>query len=815
MGQRITLQGTVSFNPSDDFLPGEEIEVVLTNAIENTSMLSPTSGRVFRFRCGAIGGPAEFDPALMAGVGGSQTTAAVAAADFDGDGDLDIAVASRGGQNRVYLNDGNGGFSSNNSTTFGTGSDLTTCLAVGDIDNDGDPDLLAGNQGEANVAYFNDGSAGFANGAIAFSPGSDETRALALGDLNGDGFLDAVAVNSTQQNLIHINDGTGDFSLIVQAFGSGFDDSTGVAIGDVDADGALDIAVSNLFNPSKVYFNDGLGKFDDVSQEVQIGVGAYFSTGIALGDVNGDGALDVALANRSRRNLVLYALGRAFPTENVVFDTANNTDSVVMADFNGDHKLDIAYGNSSGQNNVWLNDGMGGFGATNTNREFGSGSDATIALAAADLDADGDMDLMLGNAGGPFAIAPNEMATPTAPMITSTAPDTVTAGDLYSYTITATGLPSPTLSVNSAPSWLSLNGNVLSGTPSDSDIGTSGIISITAANGVGADSIEQFTITVTPRPEAAMITSNADTVAAVGQTYTYSISTTGFPTPTLTVSGNPAWLTLTASTLSGTPSASDVGTAGPITIRAINGVGTDAVEIFSIVVSLEQAPSITSTAPLMAEVGNQYTYTITTTGSPAPTITHMNLPAWLTLNGNVLSGIPSASDAGPDGVLTTPQITIRAANGVGIAVQQQFQITVLDTSRLIAPVIQSQATPLARVGNEYSYQILAFGSPAPTITVSGLPDWLSFDTGSGVISGTPAALDAGVTTLIEVMAMNGIGSDARQAFQIVVLSETPPATTSESTCALSDESNAPSAIMLLALLAAFAWIARSRRVSFD
>jgi hypothetical protein len=72
--------------------------------------------------------------------------------DVDGDGDLDLAVGSYGEQNVVYAGDGDGTFDTI-SHTFGTGSDNTYALALGDMDGDGD--LVVGNRGGQNAVYLN------------------------------------------------------------------------------------------------------------------------------------------------------------------------------------------------------------------------------------------------------------------------------------------------------------------------------------------------------------------------------------------------------------------------------------------------------------------------------------------------------------------------------------------------------------------------------------------------------------------------------------------------------------------------------------
>ena len=193
-----------------------------------------------------------------------------------------------------------------------------------------------------------------------------------------------------------------------------------------------------------------------------------------------------------------------------------------------------------------------------------------------------------------------------------------------------------------------------------------------------------------------------------------------------------------------------------VTVTATDLDGSTVSQTFNVTVN--QAPTITSSPPPAAIVNGAYSVSYTTTGFPAPTfsVTSGALPTGLSLStGGVISGTPTAA-----GTFTG---AVTASNGIGTAATQNFSITVNQ-----APAF-TNAPPSGAgvVGTAYtSFTYTATGSPAPTFTVTSgaLPTGLSLSTG-GVISGTPTAAGAFTGT---VTASNGIGTAATQNFSITV-----------------------------------------------
>src|SRR5262245_36644942 len=179
-------------------------------------------------------------------------------------------------------------------------NDPAMALALGDVDGDGDPDAYLGFDGQ-NRLYLDDGNGTFADVTATNLPAVlDVTRAVALGDVDGDGDLDAFAANDGQDRL-HLNNGTGVFTEATATnLPFFFGNARAVALGDVDGDGDLDAYLGNgagsIWGQEGLFLNDGTGVFADATA-TNLPVVSDLTFAVALGDVDGDGDLDAFVGN--------------------------------------------------------------------------------------------------------------------------------------------------------------------------------------------------------------------------------------------------------------------------------------------------------------------------------------------------------------------------------------------------------------------------------------------------------------------------------------------------------------------------------------
>ena len=308
--------------------------------------------------------------------------------DVNGDGYPDL-VASRASTNStqflLLINDRSGGFApaptplpevtgTNEGYSFGR-------VAVGDIDNDGDMDLMLPifsdttfATGKANVLLINNGSGTFSRanpGQLPpIAPADDSTNCVAMGDADGDGKVDIFYGSSNTRQRLLINAGAGIFTDQTTDDGKGSARLPDLLMRnydcrfvDLDEDGDLDLLIANDTEvdanlqptrsfPNYVYVNDGAGHFTAMALPSPSGGTAIDTRGMAVGDVNGDGFPDIIFSNSD--NPVPHG-GQTFEVLlqqcDGTFVQSANTPSfpisvygVAVADFNGDGRVDLVGG---------------------------------------------------------------------------------------------------------------------------------------------------------------------------------------------------------------------------------------------------------------------------------------------------------------------------------------------------------------------------------------------------------------------------------------------------------------------------------------
>jgi hypothetical protein len=277
---------------------------------------------------------------------------AMAFGDIDNDGDKDLIITGKGGpiKTTLYINDGSGNFTAATGTPFVDVNDGTVGFA--DVNNDNFLDLLiTGNTfaptRTANL-YINNGNGTFSIATPPFTPCNSGD--FAFEDIDNDNDKDLIMTglnaSSTAFTKLYINNGAGFFSEVTT---TPFEqlNSSSVAFIDVENDGDKDVVISGKFSSTnvystKIYTNNGSGIFTVATTSSLIGT----SDGdIAVADSDNDGDMDILINGNSSVGLItkLYSNnGTGIFTEVVGTPfTGTQVGAVEFADFNNDGKKDV------------------------------------------------------------------------------------------------------------------------------------------------------------------------------------------------------------------------------------------------------------------------------------------------------------------------------------------------------------------------------------------------------------------------------------------------------------------------------------------
>jgi len=222
------------------------------------------------------------------------------------------------------INDGKGYFKDQSEERLGKKEDVTQDIAIGDLNGDGHADLVIGNEG-VNRLLINDGKGYFTDYSferLTFRLKPEETREVDLGDIDGDGDLDILFGNveafvkgALRQNRLLVNDGKGFFKDETEGqLPNDEDRSFSADFLDIDEDGDLDIVTANVNGsrfegetPFRVYQNDGNGGYTDATKLFFTEDVSGRGFDIDFQDLNGDGKKDFFFSNRGTADILLLS----------------------------------------------------------------------------------------------------------------------------------------------------------------------------------------------------------------------------------------------------------------------------------------------------------------------------------------------------------------------------------------------------------------------------------------------------------------------------------------------------------------------------
>ncbi len=288
-------------------------------------------------------------------------------ADLDGDGRLDIIVANTSTSSNkisIFRNTSTGsGISFATRVDLATGGAAPIDVCVADFDMDGRPDIAIVNQSSSKIGILKNLSspgvittASFAT-AVTFTTGLTPFKLFA-GDMDNDGYPDLAVTNFSANtvSLFHNNITVGTisastFSLTTTL--SGVNSPTGIAGGDIDGDGKPELVICNSAGASISVFQNT----NTTAGSISFGANVDFVAGSApadlvVGDINGDGKTDIAVGNYTANSISIFrntatsgTISSSSLASHVQYATGTSPSGIALTDIDGDGKADISIAN--------------------------------------------------------------------------------------------------------------------------------------------------------------------------------------------------------------------------------------------------------------------------------------------------------------------------------------------------------------------------------------------------------------------------------------------------------------------------------------
>ncbi|OON70459.1 hypothetical protein B0919_00020 [Hymenobacter sp. CRA2] len=317
-------------------------------------------------------------------------------------------------------------FANKQDFSVGTGATGPYNIAIGDLDGDGKLDVVTSNDATNNVSVFRNTSTGVGNIAFAaaqlITVGATP-YGLFIGDVDGDAKQDIATANEGGNSvsiLRNTSTGTGNISFAAKVDYTVGGGPYGVAIADIDQDGKQDIISANSTGNSISVLRNLItapGAFVAASFATKVDfTTAGFPVTLGVGDLDSDGRPDVVSSNNRGNNVsvlrnISTGVGNiAFATK-VDFTVGTGPAGIALGDLNSDGKLDIATsdygsgGTTGGGNTVSIRLNQISAPGTITAASFGARATVTVGsgpnnVLLGDLDGDGDLDIVTANQGG-------------------------------------------------------------------------------------------------------------------------------------------------------------------------------------------------------------------------------------------------------------------------------------------------------------------------------------------------------------------------------------------------------------------------------
>ncbi len=674
-------------------------------------------------------------------------------------------------------------YSPSGSDTFRTKVSLTSgssanarFVTLADMNNDDKPDLLVANSDNTisvfpNTITSTTAVASFGSAVTLGTSSGSVSSSLAVGDFDGDGFLDIAAVFSGTSSVSAYRNTTGTAGN-TPSFAAAVATTTaatpvGVSIADVDMNGKPDIVVVSSLASNNVSIISGIGLSLGLlvflpAQTLSAGTNP---SAVALGDLDRDGKLDIAIANEGSNNVSVFhntnaILGTISFGTPFTLTAGTSPTSVAISDLDGDNWLDIVAANSgNGHVSAFRSTSTTGTISFTSSTDLSAGSSSgPIAVAVGDTDGDGKPDLMTANySNSTVALLRNASSVGSLSFVTSTdvsnasvtSPYSIAVGDINAdskpdFVVSLSGTTNnvgvflqkmnQSLTVTSASTLLvdgSLSvtvsrsvSNTLGGSLAYSVVAGSGSATVNSSGNLTGVSVGTVTLTVTAAGDSDYASASTTQLVTINKA-----------TPTLTITSANS-LNVDGALTATTTTSATLGRGGVITYSMVAGSGSATVNSSTGLITGISVGTVTLTANSAGDADYNPASTsqlfIIDQVTPTLTITSANT---MVVDGTLTATVTTTATASSGGAYS---FAISAGSG-SATVNSNGLITATGTGTVTLTVTSAGDTNYTSTSTS---QLITIGKSTPTLAITSVNS-LNVDGSLTVTTTTTADVSSG------------------------------------------------------------------------